>query len=326
MPTFVTDDREARRRMELFLTLAMIALGIFTTYLPDDFQRRVAAVARATLLRPFLAAERALSQARLGAVETTHLRAQMDSLLVQLRAQAPLREENTRLRALLELQERTGPEFRAAEVVRPGVPGSDNMFLLDVGSEDGVFPGAPVITVEGLVGVIREVGPRTAIGMDWGHPDFRASAMTADGSAYGIVEPRRGDFREDDRLVLTGTAFHTDLEPGTLIVTSGRGGIYPRAVPIGEVVGLEDVEAGWRKSYQLMAVVRPARATHVLVGLRSRTADPAEEEGTQLGGDGSPTADRSALHNLERAWPPGAAQARDSLENERASPPVGPSR
>ena len=116
------------------------------------------------------------------------------------------------------------------------------------------------------------------------------------------------------------------VEPGTLIVTSGRGGVYPRAIPIGEVVGLEDAEAGWRKSYQLMAVVRPARATHVLVGLRSRSEDPEEEEGMKLGGDGSPTPDRSALPDLERAWPPGAVQARDSVENERVSPPVGPSR
>ena len=36
--------------------------------------------------------------------------------------------------------------------------------------------------------------------IDWTNPDFRASAMTADGRAYGIVEPRRGRFREEPGL------------------------------------------------------------------------------------------------------------------------------
>lgn len=268
MGRYVTVGGEARARGQGVATALVVALGVFLIYLPAEHQRRLAAAVRATALRPFLAVQRELAQARVRAAELERLRAQVDSLVVLLRAQAPLKEENERLRALLGLRERTGPEFRAAEVVRPGVPGSENVFLVDVGSADGIAPGAPVITVEGLVGVIREVGARVSVGMDWGHPDFRASAMTADGSVYGIVEPRRGRFREDDQLVLMGTAFHTDLEPGTLVVTSGRGGVYPRGIPIGTVFALADAEAGWRKSYWLQAAVRPGSVTHALVGVR----------------------------------------------------------
>ena len=32
--------------------------------------------------------------------------------------------------------------------------------------------------------------------------------------------------------------FHERLEPGTLITTSGLGGVFPRGIPIGEVVEL----------------------------------------------------------------------------------------
>ena len=40
--------------------------------------------------------------------------------------------------------------------------------------------------------------------MDWTHPDFTVSAVDPRGIVYGLVRPRRGDFREADRLVLNG--------------------------------------------------------------------------------------------------------------------------
>lgn len=283
MSRSVTSDRQARARSQAVATAIVLALAFFLLYLPAEHQRRLAGAVRATVLRPFLAAQRELTQVRVKAAELERLRAQVDSVVVVLRTQATLKEENERLRALLGLRERVGPEFRPAEVVRPGVPGSENTFLVDVGTADGIAPGAPVITAEGLVGVIREAGARVSMGMDWGHPDFRASAMAADGSVYGIVEPRRGRFREEDRLVLTGAAFHSDLKAGTLVVTSGRGGVYPRGIPIGTVLALESAEAGWRKSYWLRAAVRPGSVTHALVGVRPRAGG---EPGAWAAADG----------------------------------------
>ena len=58
-------------------------------------------------------------------------------------------------------------------------------------------------------------------------------------------------------LALTGAPFHTDLPSGTRIVTSGRGGVYPRGIPLGVVVGIEEADTGWRKSYLLRPMVRP---------------------------------------------------------------------
>jgi len=127
--------------------------------------------------------------------------------------------------------------------------------------------GSPVIAAGGLVGVVKEVSAHSAQAIDWTHPDFRASAMTADGSAYGIVEARRGAFRENDMLSLTGAPFHSDIPTGTRVVTSGRGGIYPRGIPLGTVVGIEEADTGWRKSYLLQPLVRPQGVTHVLVGV-----------------------------------------------------------
>jgi len=139
------------------------------------------------------------------------------------------------------------------------------MFIVDKGREDGVEVYAPVINAHGLVGRILEVRARSAVGMDWTNPDFRASAMLEDGSAYGMVENRRGEFREDDRLVLNGTAYYEDLDPGARVLTSGLGGVFPRGIPIGLIDETAEEEGTWRKSYWMRPSVEPASVTHVLV-------------------------------------------------------------
>lgn len=230
----------------------------------------MAAGFRATILRPFLLIQEVLAQARLHAEEAGGLQARLDSLAAQIVIQAPLVEENRHLHELLELRDRDPATFLPASVIRPGTPGSESMFLLDVGSEDGVRVGDPVIMRDGrigLVGVIQQVRRGSAIGLDWSHPDFRASAMTEDGSVFGFVQPVRGLFREQDRLLLDGTPFYESLPPGTLITTSGLGGVYPRGIPIGHVESVAGEEGGWRKSYWLRPLVETGSVTHALVVL-----------------------------------------------------------
>ena len=267
------------------LAFFFVGLALLMVYLPSPRQQQVAAFLRTTVLRPFIATQELLARTRAQAVDVSRLQGELDSLVSVLTTRRALAEENRRLRDLLGLARRVGSGYAAASVLRPGIEGGESMFLLDVGREDGLREGAPVIVAEGLVGVVREVRPGRAIGMDWTHPDFRASAMTADGTTYGIVEPRRGDFREEDRLVLTGTPFHTRLEDGTPIVTSGRGGVYPRGIPVGTVDGLAEAEGGWRKTYWVRPSVEVGSVTHVLVAAGADTLRPTDLGPVMLEGD-----------------------------------------
>lgn len=272
MTDYLDEPRRSRWR-ELGLGTLFVVVAFLLLFLPPQYQTSVRRTMRATVLRPFIVAQSDLLSGGLRRSDVAVLRAQRDSLSAVAAAQASLAEENRRLRALLGLQERAGPTFKAAELVHVGMEGGESTFLLGIGSAEGVHAGSPVIVPEGLLGVVWEVGRGTAQGIDWTHPDFRASAMTADGRAYGIVEPRRGRFREEDRLALTGAPFHTDIPAGTRVLTSGRGGIFPRGILIGTVVGVEEAETGWRKSYIVRPAVRPAAVTHALVGIGTRATD-----------------------------------------------------
>lgn len=265
MAEYFEDPRRTRRR-NIGQAAVFLVVAFFLYFLPQPYQTPLRRAIRGTVLTPFIWAQGEVSTQGARTAAMRRLRAERDSLLAVAAAQASLAEENRRLRELLGLRSRAPGSFVPAELVRVGTPGGESSFLLDVGREDGVVVGSPVIASGGLLGVVWEVGSGSSQAIDWTHPDFRVSAMTADGEAYGIVEVRRGRYREEDGLALVGAPFHTDVAPGTRVVTSGRGGVYPRGILLGTVEGVEDADTGWRKSYVVRPAVRPEGATHVLVG------------------------------------------------------------
>ena len=263
-----TGGRRQGALAALFLILALVAL-----YLPDGGQRQVAWLIRASALRPFIMMQDGLVDSRRRARAVEEVQAQLDSLSARAATLSSLADENRTLRSLLLLTRRLGPAFRPASVLRPGTAGSESMFILDAGSRQGVVEGAPVVDRHGLVGVVREVRPFTSVGIDWTHPDFRASSMLADGTGFGVVENERGTFREEDRLVLNGLAYYEVVPEGMPVLTSGLGGVFPRGIPIGRVDGVADAEGRWRKSYWLRPMVHPASVTHVLVAVGGEQLD-----------------------------------------------------
>lgn len=295
MPPYAPEPEIGGGRRQVVLALSCVVVALAMLYLPDAAQEDTAWALRSTVLRPFLATQEQVVRARLRAREVERMQVQMDSLTSMLSTQRAVADENRTLRNLLALRDRLGPAFHPATVSRAGTPGSESTFYVDLGSRDGVLEGAPVVDRHGLVGVVREVRSDRSVAMDWTHPDFRASAMLADGTAFGIVETRRGDFREVDRLVLNGTAYYESVPAGVPVLTSGLGDRFPRGIPIGTVDGVSDVEGRWRKSYWLRPMVQPGSVTHVLVAVGERNAD------------------------LSAAWPPDSLTARDQrILDERA--------
>lgn len=308
------DGSKRARRRDAALSGGVLLLALLILLLPAAYQQPLRTALRATILQPFVAAQAQLAVRRGRTVDVGELRAERDSLAALAAAQAPLALENRQLRAMLRIAGRLEPRFRPANVLRLGTAGAESTFMVDVGRAEGVKVGSPVITAEGVLGVVWEVFDHRAQAIDWTHPQFVVSSMTANGDAYGLVEARRGRFREEDLLVLTGAPFHSDVRPGARVVTSGRGDVFPRGVMIGTVLGIDEADTGWRKSYLLRPAVRPEAARQVLVGIApagdlsdvwhtAAPPDPARHDtaaAARAGGEPAPSA--------PAATPPAAAQ------------------
>jgi rod shape-determining protein MreC len=285
------DGTRRTRRRDAALAGVILLISLILLAMPEEYQRPIRSTLRGSILRPFLAAQAQIAQRRGRTEDVSVVRAQRDSLLAIVAAQASLSEENRQLRSALGLSERIGSSFKPVNVLRVGLTSAESTFMIDAGSSDGVYVGSPVITAEGLLGMVREVDETSAQAIDWTHPEFRVSAMTAEGDAGGIVEPRRGMYQQNDLLALTGTAFQVDVRPGRRIVSSGRGNLFPRGVFIGTVIGIEEADTGWRKSYLIRPGVRPESASHVMVAVREGRMDLSDVFNVSAPPDTAATAD-----------------------------------
>ncbi len=135
---------------------------------------------------------------------------------------------------------------------------------------------SPVIAPEGVVGMVTEVDPTMSQAMIWTHPDFRVSAMSEDGSAFGIVQGHLASATSGYLMELHGIPFRTALKPGTLIVSSGLGGVWPRGIPIGRVLEEVKTSEGWARTYLIKPSVSPADVGPVMILRPERVAKPFE--------------------------------------------------
>ena len=249
------------------MIIGLVLTSLILLNLPDTAQRSLAHSVRQMFLSPFIAVNGMITRAEARARDFDVLRAQMDSSMALIARQRTLAEENRQLRDVLSLRARMPSRFVAVTVVRTGTSGSESVFHIDAGEELGIRPFNAVVTEGGLLGQVQEVFPGYALAYDWSHPGFRVSAMTVDGQEHGIIEAARGEFRAQDRLVLRGASFLSDLPDGAELVTSGRGGAFPRGIRIGRLSGVAETSAGWSKSYYVIPSVYPGEATHAVVDM-----------------------------------------------------------
>ncbi|MGD2135054.1 MAG: rod shape-determining protein MreC [Gemmatimonadales bacterium] len=255
------------RRDTLAFAICLL-LSIAARVAPEPVRETVADVVSVTVLTPFLELQHQAEIIRASRSRFARISAVRDSALVASLTVQAVSEENERLRELLGLTRRLPGRHVAAEVLhQPGVR-SGHIAVLSAGSRAGVVPQAPVVGPGGLLGVVRSVTPTQAVALLWPHPDFRVSAMTFDGTVFGIVAARGSEGPRTQLLELSGVPYGDELEPGTLVYTSGLGGavgVYPRGIPIGTVIAVAEEREGWSRSYVVRPAVHPAAVTHVVV-------------------------------------------------------------
>ena len=145
----------------------------------------------------------------------------------------------------------TGPRFPdgfeaivATVVHRPSNPFTQEI-LISAGKDNGVVKNAPVVTGDGLVGLVTELTGESAKVTLITDQSSAVTASILESDAWGIVEAGPSP----STLVLDGVAKDELVEQGNLVVTAGwttrkLESLYPAGIPIGTVesVGQQDVD------------------------------------------------------------------------------------
>ena len=136
--------------------------------------------------------------------------------------------ENMRLRKALSFRPLGGTHVISAEVIGRDPDHIYDAIVINAGRDHGVDKDMPVVTPEGLVGHIAQVGASDSVVQLLMRT--RVSALIQATRAQGIVSWIDGQFRlhfvEASNLV----------REGDLVVSSGLGGRYPKGILIGTVV------------------------------------------------------------------------------------------
>ena len=256
-------------RIDAGLLAACVALSLVAVILPGPNREPIASGLRRTLVAPLVSLQSGAERWRSAWVSSEQRRISADSIAMRaVKAQA-LQLENDQLRRVIGLGSRLEWGFVPAEALHSTVPTEDvvQTMTLTAGSTAGIKRYSPVVAPEGLVGTVQSADPTMSIAILYTHPDFRASAMSADGAAFGIVYPHavRGAGGDAYMLELRGVPTRVTLKPGAVLYTSGLGGTFPRGIVIGSVVQEIRTAEVWTRTYLLRPAVTPSRVTTVLV-------------------------------------------------------------
>jgi rod shape-determining protein MreC len=252
-------------RRDTVIFVACLVLSLVGLFSPPVWGLSIAASLRETVLAPLVWLQARAEEGKTSRVRFRAVTAQRDSASYLAQGLPSLLAENERLRQLLSLSRRLSSPYVAAEVLHQSQATDGRTLLLSAGSRDRVAAFDPVVAPEGLLGVVLNVSERTSVVMTWAHPEFRVSAFTVTGNAAGVVAPSPSSSGGEGALEFRGVPYRDSVPVGTLVLSSGLGGVYPKGIPVGTVTGVVREQAGWERVYRLLPAANPGSATHVLV-------------------------------------------------------------
>ena len=146
-----------------------------------------------------------------------------------------LEAENARLRALLNFRPDPEASFIAARVIADTGGVFAHSLVLNAGHRDGVRKGQAVVTGEGLVGRIADVGRVSGRVLLITDLNSRIPVLVEPAGVRAILA---GDNSEQPRLIHLPAG--VGVGPGDRIVTSGHGGAFPPRLPVGVIASVSD--------------------------------------------------------------------------------------
>jgi hypothetical protein len=252
-----TASERSFTRRDTVTFLACVGLSLVALFSPEQWGHGVSDALRNSVLAPLVWLQARAEEGRTSRARLRAITVQRDSAAYLAQGIPSLMAENERLRQLLALSRRLSTPYVAGEVLHQAHATDGRTLLIDVGRADLVSEFDPVVAPEGLIGMVLTAGQHSSVVMTWAHPEFRVAAYTVSGNASGVVAPSLSGLGGEGALEFRGVPYRDSVPAGTLVLSSGLGGVYPKGLPVGTVTGVVREQAGWERVYRLLPAANP---------------------------------------------------------------------
>lgn len=169
------------------------------------------------------------------------MQSEIEKVAILKEQYAELKRENETLKELLALN-KTSTDYQmiSTNVIARDINGWHNFITIDVGEEDGIKKDQAVITDAGLIGKVYQVNKSTSL-VKLITSEDGLNKISLKISQKEPVEAILEKYSSQDECFLVRVLDdNTEIELGSMVVTSAMGGVYPSGLLVGEV---EKVEA-----------------------------------------------------------------------------------
>lgn len=157
-----------------------------------------------------------------------------------------LKNENERLRAILDFKNEFPGELVVCEVLNKVPQAVNRSFFISRGHESGIEEDDAVIGLKGIFGKIIKAGENNSIVQTIANYNISISAVDRRSREAGIL-------KWDRNFYLEGLPLYADIQIGDTVVTSGKGSVFSRGLRIGRIISVDKEKS----DYSLRVIVEP---------------------------------------------------------------------
>ncbi len=170
---------------------------------------------------------------------------------------------NIRLSKLLDLENSLGVPAVTATIVSRDPSLWFKTLTINKGSISGIIKGMPAVTLEGVVGQVTNVSPHFAKILLATDPNSAIDAIIQKNRVQGIIKGEGNGYGL--HYVLKNNVINKDDH----IITSGMGGVFPKALPIGKVSELIKSKRGMFLKIKVQPLVDFRKLEYVTIILKT---------------------------------------------------------
>jgi rod shape-determining protein MreC len=169
--------------------------------------------------------------------ENARLHEENLQLKAQLQKYDALKNENTRLRNLMQASEQVDNYFQIAEIMSIDLDPYKQLVVINKGSRDNVMLGQPVLDAQGVMGQVIEVSAIRSVAMLISDPSHALPVQVNRNGLRTLAVGTGNPALMELRFIPTSA----DIVEGDIVSTSGLGERFPPDYPVARVTRIERI-------------------------------------------------------------------------------------